>query len=72
MILVLIKNMLSHQQEKMLNSRDKEMLQKAQRLVFSEMAAVYEQAYDEIADEINSKLKAAIKEERLVAEGNIG
>ena len=67
----LIKNMLSHQQEKMLNSRDKEMLQKAQRLVFSEMAAVFEQSYDEIAEDVNSRLKAAIKDEKLNAERNI-
>lgn len=67
-VLNLIKTMLSHQQEKMLNSRDKEMLQKAQRLVFSEMAAVYEQDYDVIANEMNSKLKAAIEQEKLIVE----
>lgn len=61
-ILLLIKNMLSHQQEKMLNSRDKEMLQKAQRLVFSEMAAVYEQEYNDIANEIIGKMMESIEQ----------
>lgn len=67
-ILVLIKTIMTHQQEKMLNSRDKEMLQKAQKLVFSEMAAVYELEYEVIVNEMTSKLKLAIQQEKASGE----
>lgn len=56
-ILKMMKAMVLYNQGKMLNSRDKDTLQKAQRLVFSEMAAAYEKDYDEIVQDMANRFQ---------------